>query len=135
MEIEIFGWTPLDYFQTIVDGILYGATYAIIGIGFTLIFGVMDKLNLAYAATALAGAYFSWGVGTQVPLPAPLAYAISAVSAGGIGYLVYICNFRFIPSGAPLASLLATIGMLLFLEEIFVHRDGGHAPELPRPVR
>ena len=71
MEIEIFGWTPLDYLQTIVDGILFGATYAIIAIGFTLIFGVMDKLNLAYAATALAGAYLSWGVGTQIPLPAP----------------------------------------------------------------
>ena len=129
MEIEIFGWTPLDYLQTIVDGILFGATYAIIAIGFTLIFGVMDKLNLAYAATALAGAYLSWGVGTQIPLPAPLAYAISAVSAGVLGYLVYLCNFRYIPSGAPLASLLATVGMLLFLEEVIVHATEG----MPQP--
>ena len=101
MEIEIFGWTPLDYLQTIVDGVLFGATYAIIGIGFTLIFGVMDKLNLAYAATALAGAYLSWGVGTQIPLPAPAAYAVAAVSAGVFGYLVYLCNFRYIPPGRP----------------------------------
>ena len=129
MEVEIFGWTLLDYFQTIVDGVLYGATYAIIGIGFTLIFGVMDKLNLAYAATALAGAYFSWGVGTQIPLPAPVAYVISSIAAGGFGYLVYLCNFRYIPSGAPLASLLATVGMLLFLEELIVHSTQG----MPQP--
>ncbi len=46
----------LDFVQSITDGVLFGATYALIGIGFTLIFGVMQKLNLAYAAVAIAGA-------------------------------------------------------------------------------
>ncbi len=39
---------------SLVDGLLYGFGYGMIGIGFTLIFGVMQKFNLAHGATALA---------------------------------------------------------------------------------
>ena len=47
----------LDLVQTLADGLLFGAIYALIGIGFTLVFGVMHKINMAYAAASLAGAY------------------------------------------------------------------------------
>ena len=47
----------LDFFQAVSDGLLFGATYALIGIGFTLVFGVMHKLNLAYAAASIGAAY------------------------------------------------------------------------------
>ena len=47
----------VDLLQTLADGLLFGAIYALIGIGFTLVFGVMHKINMAYAAASLAGAY------------------------------------------------------------------------------
>ena len=47
----------LDLLQAILDGVLFGATYALIGVGFTLVFGVMHKLNMAYAAASVGGAY------------------------------------------------------------------------------
>ena len=47
----------LDFLQAVSDGVLFGATYALIGIGFTLVFGVMHKLNLAYAAASIGAAY------------------------------------------------------------------------------
>ncbi|MFM8736169.1 MAG: hypothetical protein ACKOGB_00405 [Betaproteobacteria bacterium] len=40
----------LDLSQSVIDGVLFGTTYSLIGIGFTLIFGVMHKINLSYAA-------------------------------------------------------------------------------------
>ena len=46
----------IDVIQAVSDGVMKGSTYALIGIGFTLIFGVMHKLNLAYAAVSIAGA-------------------------------------------------------------------------------
>ncbi len=39
----------IDLVQSIADGVLFGSTYAMLGIGFTLIFGVMHKINLSYA--------------------------------------------------------------------------------------
>ena len=42
----------IDTVQSAADGVLFGATYALLGIGFTLIFGVMHKLNLSFAAAS-----------------------------------------------------------------------------------
>ena len=49
----------IDAVQSVVDGVLFGATYALLGIGFTLIFGVMHKINLSYAAASIGAAYAS----------------------------------------------------------------------------
>ena len=49
----------IDAVQSAADGILFGATYALLGIGFTLIFGVMHKINLSYAAASIGAAYAS----------------------------------------------------------------------------
>jgi branched-chain amino acid transport system permease protein len=49
----------IDGVQSIADGVLFGATYALLGIGFTLIFGVMHKINLAFAAASVGAAYAS----------------------------------------------------------------------------
>ena len=47
----------VDSVQAIIDGLLFGTTYSLIGIGFTLVFGVMHKINMAYAAASVGGAY------------------------------------------------------------------------------
>ena len=49
----------IDTIQSIADGVLFGTTYALLGIGFTLIFGVMHKINLSYAAASIGAAYAS----------------------------------------------------------------------------
>ena len=43
----------IDTLQSITDGVLFGATYSLLGIGFTLVFGVMHKINLSYAAASI----------------------------------------------------------------------------------
>ncbi len=119
----------LDFFQSITDGLLFGSIYALIGIGFTLIFGVMHKLNLAYGAASIAGAYVSIAVAAYVPLPAMITFLIAAIGSGAIAYLIYLANFRFIPLASPLATLMATVGMLILIDEIVVHATDG----MPQP--
>ncbi len=119
----------LDILVSITDGVLFGTTYALIGIGFTMIFGVMHKINLAYAATSIGGAYVSWAISTLLPLPAIVVFLISAIAAGGLGWLVYLCCFRFVPLDKPLTTLLATVGMLIFIDEVVVHETDG----MPQP--
>jgi branched-subunit amino acid ABC-type transport system permease component len=121
--------------QAIIDGILVGTTYALIGIGFTLIFGVMHKLNLAFAAASIAGAFASlvaWKYAKGMPVP--LVFLIAALSAGLLGYVIYLTCFRFIPLKSPLATLMATVGMLIFLEEIVTHVSDGKAQNFPGMV-
>jgi len=119
----------LDFFQSITDGVLFGSIYALIGIGFTLIFGVMHKINLAYGAASIAGAYVSIAVAAYVPLPALVTFLIAAIASGAIAFLIYLANFRFIPLASPLATLMATVGMLILIDEIVVHATDG----MPQP--
>ena len=122
----------LDFLQALSDGALFGATYALIGIGFTLVFGVMHKLNLAYAAASIGGAY----AGLLAPLvmagaPVWLVFLCAFVAGGVLGYVVYLTCFHFIPLGSPLASLMATVGMLLLIDEIIVHLTNGMPQAFP----
>jgi len=121
--------SALDLLQAVTDGLLFGATYAIIGTGFALIFGVMHKINLAYAATAIAGAYISLAFAALLPMPAIVVFLIAAIASGAVGYLVYITCFRFIPTTSPLATLMATVGMLILIDEVIVHETDG----MPQP--
>jgi len=118
--------------QAIIDGILVGTTYALIGIGFTLIFGVMHKLNIAFAAASIAGAFLSLIAWQHMKwLPVPLVFLVAALGAGALGYFIYITCFRFIPVKSPLATLMATVGMLIFLEEVVTHVSDGKAQNFP----
>ena len=80
----------IDLTQSVVDGVLFGATYALIGIGFTLIFGVMHKINLSYAAASIGATYLSLIVVTAVPTP--LVYAFAALMGGG--YWVFVISMQ-----------------------------------------
>lgn len=119
----------IDLVQGLADGVLFGTTYALIGIGFTLIFGVMHKLNLAYGAASIGGAYVSLIAFLGLGWPPIPTFAISAVGAGVIGYVVYFCCFKFTPVRHPLAALMASVGMLLFIDEVIVHESDG----MPQP--
>jgi len=119
----------LDLSQSIIDGVLFGAIYSLIGIGFTLIFGVMHKINLSYAAASIGAAYLSLLVVSAVP--APLVYVAAAIMGGVLGWLVYLICFRFLPLDNPLASLMSTVGMLLAIEELISHVTRGMPLNFP----
>ncbi len=119
----------LDLGQSVLDGVLFGTTYALIGIGFTLIFGVMHKINLSYAAASVGAAYLSLLI-VQVA-PAPLVYLAAALLGGVLGALVYLLCFRFLPLDKPLATLMSTVGMLLLIEEAIIHATAGMPQNYP----
>ena len=118
-----------DLVQSVADGVMFGTTYALIGIGFTLIFGVMHKINLSYAAASVGAAYLSLLVVQFVPTP--LVYLGAALAGGLLGALIYLVCFRFLPLDKPLATLMSTVGMLLLLEEAIIHLTAGMPQNYP----
>lgn len=120
----------LDSIQAIIDGVLFGATYALIGIGFTLVFGVMHKLNIAYAAASIGAAY-SGLLLASAGASALTLFALAFLSGGALGYLVYLACFHFIPSSSPLAPLMSTVGMLLLIDEAVSHATSGAPQPFP----
>ena len=126
-----FWFAFVDVTQTVGDGLLFGATYALIGIGFALIFGAMGKLNMTYAAASLAGAYVGLAAFTFVDAPGVVVFLVSALASGVVGLIVYAACFRFIPIDNHLAALMASIGGLFFIDEIVIHATDGSPLTFP----
>ena len=70
----------IDAVQSVADGVLFGATYALLGIGFTLVFGVMHKINLSYAAASIGAAYASLLMVAGIKAPAILVFLAAAAA-------------------------------------------------------
>src|SRR5438093_5653307 len=122
----------LDLLQAAADGVLFGATYALIGIGFTLVFGVMQKLNLAYAAASIGGAYAGLLILHVLRgAPATAVFFCAFLAGGVLGYVVYVTCFHVLPLSHPLASLMATVGMLLLIDEVIAHTTAGMPQNYP----
>jgi branched-chain amino acid transport system permease protein len=115
----------IDAVQSLADGVLFGSTYALLGIGFTLIFGVMHKINLSYAAASIGAAYAGLLILGGVSAPALIVFLLAAACGGLIGALIYFVGFKFIPVANPLATLMSTVGLLLLIDEIIVHLTEG----------
>ena len=129
--MEDFWYEIIEIIQTIGDGLLFGSTYALIGIGFTLIFGAMGKLNMSYAAAAIAGAYSGLAAFVLIDAPLFLVFIISSFASAVLGYLLYLCCFRFIPSSNHLAALMASVGGLFLIDELIVHATQGSPLTFP----
>ena len=122
----------LDFLQTLSDGVLFGAIYALIGIGFTLVFGVMHKINMAYAAASIGGAYAGLLVlQALATAPAWMVFLGAFLAGGVLGWVVYATCFHFIPLSSPLAPLMSTVGMLLLIDEVIVHLTAGMPQNYP----
>ncbi len=121
----------VDILQSIADGLLFGTTYALIGIGFTLIFGVMHKINMSYAAASIGAAYCGLLILAVAQVPPWVVFLLAFAAGGLLGLFVYYACFRFIPLANPLATLMSTVGMLLLIDEIIVHTTAGMPQAFP----
>ncbi|HYM47427.1 MAG TPA: branched-chain amino acid ABC transporter permease [Burkholderiaceae bacterium] len=121
----------IDATQSLADGVLFGATYALLGIGFTLIFGVLHKINMSYAAASIGAAYASLLILAVFKAPAIVVFVTAAAAGGVIGALVYLVGFKFIPLNNPLATLMSTVGLLLLIDELIVHTTDGVPKNYP----
>lgn len=101
--------------QTIVNGLLLGGVFALIAVGFSLIFGVMDVLNLTHGAIVILGSYltyFAWDMfGIDPFLLLPVVIVVFFV----LGYVYQQTIIRRILGEDELVTLLVTFGFALMI--------------------
>ncbi|GAC1302317.1 MAG: branched-chain amino acid ABC transporter permease [Vulcanimicrobiaceae bacterium] len=98
----------------LANGLFLGAVYALFAIGYTLVFGVLDILNLAHAAIFMASAFVALGL-VSAGLPLALAGIVAVVVAGLLG--VALDRVAFAPlrrrNAGTLAPLISSIGVAI----------------------
>lgn len=102
--------------QILINGILLGSEYALLAVGYTLVFGVARLLNLAQGEIFMASGVLA--ALAMRELEAPLwAAGLVAIAGGGLGGLLtdFLC-FRPLVGRSPLASAVATIGLAIAIQ-------------------
>lgn len=122
--------------QQIVNAISLGGVYALFALGFTLIFGVLNIVNLAHGAVFMIGAYAALKAVVVLRLPLPVAILVAILTTGAVGWL--LDKFIFAPLRARqaphLAPMIATIGVAITLTSLIEGTFGSENLRFPAEV-
>ena len=104
------------FFSQLINGLSLGSIYALIALGYSMVYGIILLLNFAHGDIIMVGAYMSWFVMSQLGLGPVAAVCASIITCTVLG--VVIEKIAYTPlRGAPRISLLITaIGVSFFLE-------------------
>ncbi|GAA1347109.1 branched-chain amino acid ABC transporter permease [Arthrobacter roseus] len=119
--------------QQLMDGIFLGSIYALFAIGFTLVFGVLDRLNLAHAAVFSAGALIGIEVVTNLGLSIWLAIPVVMVAGAILGVLIERIAFRPLAKrhDAHFAGLISSIAFGAIILALLQARYGPDTRRFP----
>jgi branched-subunit amino acid ABC-type transport system permease component len=121
---------------TIVDGVAFGVLLFTIAVGLSLVFGIMDVLNLAHGALYLVGAYLAVrfaGDGTAT-LGAFLVAGLAAVIVGGAAGAGLAVLTRPLARRGHLDQALLTLGVALIVGDLLSARFGNDVQSVPPPA-
>ena len=102
--------------EAMVDGLLLGGVLALLALGLNLIFGVIDVVWICYVELVMCGMYAVYWLYAYYGVPFPLACLAAIVVVAVLGLLVHRLIIEPVLSYAPINQLLATGGLLFFLQ-------------------
>jgi len=95
-------------------GISLGAQYAMVSIGFTLVFGIMGVVNFAHGGAYVLGGYLAFFFAQFLGIPFPFAVLLAAAASGVVGIVIELIFIdRYVND--PLATMMITLGLYLVL--------------------
>lgn len=124
-----------DFIQTTISGLADGSAYGLIALGFTLMFGVVGRLNLAYGAIVMVGLYA--GILGQTHWNAHWLVILVLVLLGSVIAGIYVERLCFAPmrDGAVMASLVASFAIWMQLEEFAMLLLPRHSYPFHSPIK
>ena len=112
------------YLQQLVNGLTIGSTYALIAIGYTMVYGIIGMINFAHGEVYMIGSYIAFiaitllamaGVDSLLPIMF-VAFAASMIVTSAYGYSIERVAYRPLRGGNRLIPLISAIGMSILLQ-------------------
>jgi len=106
--------------QAIVNGLQMGFLYALVAVGLTIIWGLMEMINFAHGEFLMLGMFGAWAVSVALGLDPLLAIIPLGLVMFAFGWVVYWWLMRRVQGGDPFTQIFATIGLLFLLQNAVV---------------
>ena len=109
-----------EFFQQLLNGLSLGAIYALIALGYTMVYGVLRFINFAHSDVFMVGAFIGYYAGEHLPhgtvLGGLVALAAAMAGCAVLGIVIERLVYRPLRGGPTLNVLITAIGMSPFLE-------------------
>ncbi len=122
-----------QFLQHLLNGLVLGSTYALLGIGLTLIFGIMRVVNMAHGELYTLGAYMAYGLVSVLGLNFFGSLFLAALLGMAVGAVIERVLLRKRNLGAIDEVMLIMIGVMIVLQNAELLVWGGVAKAVPSP--
>ena len=115
------------FFQQIINGLVLGSMYALIALGYTMVYGIINLINFAHGEVLMVGALTSWTViglmvdgmpGTPGWVVLILATLVACLVASVLNFVIEKLAYRPLRNSPKLAPLITAIGMSILLQTL-----------------
>ncbi|MDR2946181.1 MAG: branched-chain amino acid ABC transporter permease [Candidatus Adiutrix sp.] len=118
------------FIQNFFNALTVGSLYALIAIGYTMVYGILRFINFAHGDVFMVGAYFIFFGAATFALPWPLAAVAAIVGSAALGIIVDRIAYRPLREAPRISALISAIGVSFLLENLGLVIFTG----LPRPA-
>ncbi|RXJ88893.1 branched-chain amino acid ABC transporter permease [Arcobacter sp. CECT 8983] len=121
------------FIQQMVNGFSLGSMYALIAIGYTMVYGVLRLINFAHGDIMMVGAFLAYACIAVFGLPFPVAVLLAVCLSALVGILTDKIAYKPLRHAPRISLLITAIGISFFLENAFTVFVGGVRRAFPVP--
>ncbi|HAF60584.1 MAG TPA: branched-chain amino acid ABC transporter permease [Bacillota bacterium] len=120
-----------QFMQQMVNGISLGSIYALIALGYTMVYGIIKLINFAHGDVYMIGAYIGFAATTYAQLGFLPALLISMAACAVLGMTIERIAYKPLRGSTRIAVLITAIGVSLFLEYVMMFFVGAEVRSYP----
>ena len=121
--------------QTLISGLSLGSIYALIALGYTMVYGIAKMLNFAHGDVIMVGAYSGIVAVAQLGLSPWVTVIVSIVVCAVLGVVIEFCAYKPLRQAAPLSVLITAIGVSYLLQNAALLLFGSQQMAYPTLVK
>lgn len=109
------------FFQSLINGLNQGAIYALIALGYTMVYGIIRMINFAHGDFIMIGAYtlfYTIPLMIHAGMPAWISVFLAVVICAAVGVLVEVIAYKPVRKAGSMSALITALAMSLFLENL-----------------
>ena len=106
----------MEFLSNVINGISLGSIYAIIALGYTMVYGIAKMLNFAHGDVIMVGAYVCFFMTSRYDMPAVVGVLLSMFVCTVLGIVIERLAYKPLRQATSLAVLITAIGMSYFLQ-------------------
>lgn len=123
-----------QFIQQLINSLHVGSIYALIALGYTMVYGIVKLINFAHGDILMVGAYFTFFALTIYRIPFGIALILAMLVCALLGIIIDRVAYKPLRNAPRLSALITALGVSMFLENGFRYLFGAQTRKMPQVI-